>query len=82
MDTTKTTNEVVETVVEEAVKKVDVATPIAGGLLVMGALATIYVVAKGGKWAYKTVKGVIAAKKEAEDIIESEILQGEVEDTE
>lgn len=63
MENTTITNEAVEAVVEETVKKVDLGTILSGGLLAVGVIATGYGVVKGVLWVTKTVKGAINSKK-------------------
>ena len=81
MENTTMTNEVVEEVLEETVKKVELGTILTGGVLAFGVGATIYGVVKGVKWGYKTVKGALDAKKA--DSVEMEINEDvEVEEPE
>lgn len=79
MENTTITNEAVEAVVEETVKKVDLGTILSGGLLAVGVIATGYGVVKGVLWVTKTVKGAINSKKQ--DSVEVEDSE-EVEEPE
>lgn len=67
---TNVTEEVVTNVTEEVVTKIGASTVVTGVCAATGAVAIVYVIIKGAKWAYGKAKTAIDSKKgtmESED---------------
>ena len=77
---TNVTEEVVTNVTEEVVTKIGASTVVTGVCAATGAVAIVYVIIKGAKWAYGKAKTAAAARKEAIDQDDDTDFDAEVDE--